>query len=208
MNETAGRIRAIVNLSLSPQLKELGFQNNGTQFYKFDGDSIQVVAVQSSRWNLSPTGRFRVNFGIHFPAVAEVLLGTDPMPKIPKEEYCILRGIFSVPDLWWAVDPSTDIERTAEKLTAYWRDDVWPWLAKNKFLSEAAQTLERQLAGAWAAAAARLVLGERGDAERLVKKYIGGVESSEEANSAANTERTKAHLRQIRTWAAKHRLKI
>jgi hypothetical protein len=208
LNATTKRIASVVELGLSPPLQVEGFHKRGLHFHRSDDSVLQVVTVQSSQWNVAGSGRFRINLGIHFPAVALVLHGVDPMPKIPKEQYCILRGAFSVPDLWWTVDPNTDVRAVADKLSAYWRDNASPWMEKNKSLAEAARTLERQLPGLWAAAAARLVLGERDEAVRLVKACIVNLESSREANHPANAGLTTKRLREIREWASMHQLVI
>ena len=132
------------------------------------------------------------------------------MPKIPKEHYCILRGLFQRARPWWTVDRNSDVNALTEKLGLHWRDEVWPWLTKNKSLAAAATTLEQHghLAGPWAAAAARLVLGERDEAARLLKKCIANVESSADVSAPVNAKIAAEHLRQIREWAAAKSLVI
>jgi len=206
VNDTSKRIASVVELSLSPFFKAERFQKRGPHFYKFGDNFIQVVTVQSSLGNTAASGRFRVNFGIHFPAVAEVLLAADPMPQIPKEHYCILRAILLGVHLpWWTVTPTTDVRTIAHALSGHWQDDAWPWMEKNKSLSEAAQTLEHD-GDSWSAAAARLVLGEREEAVRLVKAFIVCLESSPEANSPANKKLTLSRLQKIQGWASQHQL--
>jgi len=78
-------------------------------------------------------------------------------------------------------------------------------MEKNKSLSEAAQTLEHD-GDSWSAAAARLVLGEREEAVRLVKAFIVCLESSPEANSPANKKLTLSRLQKIQGWASQHQL--
>ena len=107
MSEIGKRITAITNEGLSPRLKDYGFRKRGVNYCRTDGDSIQVVTVQSSQWNNADSGRFRVNFGVHYPNVARLLYESDRMPKFPTESYCILRAIWSVPDRWWTVDSTT-----------------------------------------------------------------------------------------------------
>lgn len=209
MSEISKKISAVVDLGFSPLLKKEGFRKNGCHFHKSEHNVIQAVTIQSNRWNTAESGSFRVNFGIHFPEVAIALRGIDRMPKIPKEHLCILRG-FSVRSPWWAVGGTSNVNAVAEDLGAYWRDIVWPWLTKNKSLAEAATTLERQedLAGPWAAAAARLVLGERDEAARLVRVCIANVESSRVPGATGKAKFAAEHLQKIREWAAAHELSI
>jgi hypothetical protein len=206
MSEIAKKITAVVDEGLSSLLKKEGFRKRSISYYRTDGDVIQVVTVQSSQWHFGDSGRFRVNFGVHFPAVAKVLDGSDPMPEFPREPYCLLRAAWSFPDRWWTVDPTTDVTLIADKLRAYWQEVVWPWLKTNKSLPEAAATLESQLVGQMAAAAARVVLGERNQAARLVRAWIAGLESSLEAAHPANLEIQTAQLQKAREWAADHQL--
>ena len=207
MSEIGKRIASIVDLGLDPYLKEQGFRRRGVNFFRADGDAIQVVTVQSSQWNYGDTGRFRLNFGVHFPAVAEVL-GGNKMPQVPKEHYCLLRAIFGFPDLWWKVEPATDERTMAGELTAYCEKLVWPWLQKNQSLAEAAATLEIERFGSnlRVAAAARLVLGERDQAKRLVRKCIADFEKSLETAHPTNVEIVAGHLRAVQEWAASHQL--
>jgi hypothetical protein len=206
MSEIAKRITAVVDEGLSSLLKKESFRKRGVNYYRLDGDAMQVVTVQSSQSNFGDSGRFRVNFGVHFPAVAKVLDGSDTMPEFPREMYCTLRAAWSLPDRWWTVDPTTDVTMIADKLRAYWQEVVWPWLETNKSLPEAAATLESQLVGQTAAAAARLVLGERNEATRLVRACISGLERSLESARPANLEIQTAQLQKVREWAADHQL--
>lgn len=210
MSEIGKRIATIVDQGLTLHLKRQRFRRHGINFYRKDGDAIQVVTVQSSQHNYGDSGKFRVNFGVHFPEVAKVLHGSDRMPKGPSESYCLLRAIWSFPDRWWKVDASTITANLALNLGAYWSEDVWPWLEENKRLPQAAKTLASQPAGAglMSAAAARLVLGERDEGVLWVKACIAGLESAVQAQSAypENVELLAAQLKRVRDWAATHDL--
>jgi hypothetical protein len=208
MSEIGKRIAAIVDAGLTPRLKEQGFRRHGINFYRSEGDGMQVVTVQSSQRNYGSCGRFRVNFGVHFPEVAKVLHGSDKMPKVPSECYCLLRAIWSFPDRWWTVDSTTVAANLVTNLSAYWSETVWPWLEANKRLPQAAETLSGQSMGRIAAAAARLVLGERGEGVRLVRLCIADFESALHAQSAdpRNVELIAMQLKSLRDWAASHHL--
>ena len=206
MSEIGKRIAAIVDAGLAPHLKAHGFRKGGVNFYRTEGDAIQVMTVQSSQHNYGDSGKFRVNFGVHFPEVAKVLHGSDKMPKVPSERYCLLRAIGSFPDRWWIVNSLTIVGDHISNLGAYWSEIVWPWLEANKRLPEAAKKLESQ--NLVAAAAARLVLGEREEAIRLVKAYIAKVESAIQARSKypENAELLAEQLKSVHDWAVSHHL--
>jgi hypothetical protein len=206
MSEIGKRIAAIVHAGLAPHLKAQLFRKRGVNFFRTDGDALQVVTVQSSQHNYGDSGKFRVNFGVHFPEVAKVLHGSDRMPKVPSEPYCLLRAIGSFPDRWWTVNPTTIAGTLASNLGSYWSEVVWPWLDANKRLPEAANTLEGH--DLVAAAAARLVLSERDEAVRLVKARIADLESTIQAQSAHPeiVELLTARLKDVRDWATGHHL--
>lgn len=208
MSDIGKEIAGIVDASLTPLLKERGFRRRRNNFYRSDGNGLQVVTVQSSQWNYGNSGKFRVNFGVHFPEVAKVLQGSDPMPTSPTETYCLLRAIWSFPDRWWTVDSATITANLVLALGAYWSEIVWPWLESNKRLPEAAKTLESQPIGRVAAAAARLVLGEREEGVRLVKMCIADFENAIQAQSSypENVKLITSQLRNVREWAASHDL--
>ncbi len=208
MSEIGKQIGAIVDAALAPRLKEQGFRRRGINFHRTDGDAIQVVTVQSSQHNYGDSGRVRVNFGVHFPEVARVLLGSDGMPKVPSECYCLLRAIWSFPDRWWAVDSATNTTNVVLTLGTYWSETIWPWLEANKRLPEAVKTLESQPMSLITAAAARLVLGESDEAVRLVKACISSLENAIQAQSAypGNVAILTAQLKNVRNFAAKHDL--
>lgn len=208
MSEIGKRILAIVNAGLTPCLKGQGFRKHGVNYYRIEGNGAQVLTVQSSQWNRGDSGRFRVNFGVHFPEVAKILHGSDRMPKIPSEAYCLLRAIWSIPDRWWTVEPATIAANLVLNLGEYWQATIWPWLKANERLPEAAKTLEKQPVSRMAAAAARLTLGEHDEAVRLVKLGIADFESALQSQSThpANVELIAGHLKTLREWAAAYHL--
>jgi len=91
-------------------------------------------------------------------------------------------------------------------LGVYWSDVVWPWLEANKHLPHASKNLEGH--NLVAAAAARLVLGERDEAVRLVKNCVASFEGAIRSQSAIpeNVELLTAQLKSVRDWAATHNL--
>jgi len=208
MSEIGKKIASVVDSNLGPLLKEYGFRRRGRNFHRVDGKALLVVTIQSSQWNYGGSGKFRVNFGVHFPEVAKVLLGSDKMPKAPVETYCVLRGMWSFPDRWWQVDAATDTSELGVSLRAYWSETVSPWLEANKHLPTAAKTLETQLVGRMTAAAAHLVMGEREQASRLVRVCVTDLESAilKQSSDAANVELLEGQLQDLRNWATKHGL--
>ena len=206
MSEIGKKISEVVDFGLAPRLREQGFRRNGINYHRYDGDGIQVVTIQSSQRNYGASGKFRVNFGVHFPEVAKVLHGSDTTPEALNESNCILRAIGAFPDRWWKLAPSTNTASLSSSLSKYWIETVWPWLESNKKLPEAARTLE--CTNPPAAAAAHLVLGQPDQAVRLVKLWIANLEAAIRAQSdhPANAELTAQQLANFREWAARQDL--
>lgn len=206
MSEISARILEVVKAGLVPHLKKQGFRGSRVNYYRKDRDCIQVVTIQSSQLNHGDCGKFRINFGVHFSGVAKLLHGSDTMPKIPSETFCVFRPIFLFPDRWWNVDPATDTSNAASNLGTYWTETVWPWLQANKTLPDAATTFAHQ--SPVAAAAARFILGERDEAVRLVNQCIVDFETAikQQAAYPASVEALTKQLSSVREWAAKFRL--
>lgn len=211
MSEIGRLIDRAVNLGLRPRLRDCGFRRNSTHYWRGEGDVIQVLSVQKSQWNSSDSGKFTLNLGVHFPLVAEVLLGRDNMPRPPQESYCILRQragmLLSGRDEWWTVTPETDVDELAGTLQRALEEHVLPWFERNKSLPQAAGELERQK-HYLPAAAVRLVLGETEEAARLVQSAIRLVETGTDFQHPANADLKAKYLREYRDWARKHRLPL
>ena len=211
MSETAKRIKKIVDGGLSPLLKSKGFRKNSTNFSRKDGEALQVINIQSSNWNISTSGRFTINIGVHFATVAQMLGGTDPMPSPPKEYYCLLRRrvgqlIRDGRDHWWKVTPESDIDALAAELNLVWENHISLWLEKTKTVAGAAPELEEGLVSPMAAAAARLVLGEREKAENLARAVIERFKIDLQTAHPVNTELIASHLKTSQQWAFEHNL--
>ena len=212
MNDVAKKIKVIVDLGLRPLLKQAGFRKGGTHFSKVDQESLEIINVQSSQWNNTSSGKFTLNVGVHFGTVARMLHGTDPMPAIPKEHYCLIRRRVGMllpggKDHWWVVTTDTDAESVAAELSSAWRDYISPWLEKFKTTAGAAHELEKDNGMySWTAAAARLVLGEREKATRLVETAIEFLRTNSDFAHPANAALMEKRINEIRLWAAAHGL--
>lgn len=212
MNNSAKQIKAIVDRGLAQQLKQAGFRKNSTHFSRTYGEALQIVNVQSSHWNTASSARFTLNIGVHFASVAVMLYGNDPMPAPPRETFCLLRTRVGMilparADRWWVVTPDTNVETVAAELSSAWNDCILPWLEKNKTIAGAVQELERAtFVHPLVAVAARLVLGEREQAARLVNMVLQQFGTALQDSHPVNTELIAGRLKQVRQWAADHGL--
>jgi|SRR5271163_1513503 len=208
MNNSAKQIKAIVDRGLAHQLKQAGFRKNSTHFSRTYGEALQVIDVQSSHWNTSSSARFTVNIGVHFASVAVMLYGNDPMPAPPREVFCLLRTRVGTilparADRWWVVTPDTNVEFVAAELSSAWNDCILPWLEENKTIAGAVPELEKATrVHPLAAAAARLVLGEREKAAHSVNAVLERFGTALQDSHPANTELIAARIKEFREWAA------
>jgi hypothetical protein len=109
-------------------------------------------------------------------------------------------------DHWWVVTPESDTDAMAAELSSIWREHVSPWLEKVKTISGAAQELETSiLVNPLAAVAARLVLGERGQAAQLLDAVIKRSEANKYPDPA-NAALRASHLKEFRKWGVTHGL--
>ena len=133
---SAVAVADIISRAVQPLLKQQGFKKAGATFRRAAGDCIQVLNVQSSRWNSPEAATFTINVGVFFPAVhslADGLLGPPSLRGGPAEYNCTVRkriGSLIPPttDLWWTVRPGESTDRVVEEVRAAVRDVALPWL--------------------------------------------------------------------------------
>jgi len=208
MTEIRDKIRAITFAGLEQPLQKSGFQRHRTQFARQFGESLQVVNIQSSKWNTKVSGKFTLNIGVHFSKIASLLYGKDPMPANPKESRCIIRARVGMlmpgrRDHWWTVTPETNVEQTSEDVAAACADHVLPWLERFATISGTNWKIGGFiLQHTWAEAAANLVLGDRAKATQCVAEELRRILSDPAFEHPANAKWKEERLAQLRKWAA------
>lgn len=196
MSEIAKRIEGVVRAGLAPLLKGKGFRKKGGSYYRSDGGGVvSVVNVQLSQGNSANEGRFTLNLGKYFPAVAQ-LEGMASDLEFPKEYECTVRRRIGelMPghtDHWWRIDAATDEVVMAQQLVEAARDLALPWLNSLRGYAE----LRRELAAfpSLTAAGAELLDGDPVAAAGIAQAFI--------------QERPRAEAR-ARSWAARHGLTL
>ncbi|HKN75209.1 MAG TPA: DUF4304 domain-containing protein [Candidatus Acidoferrum sp.] len=208
MTEISDKIRAIASAGLEQPLRKSGFQRHSTHFARQFGESLQVINIQSSKWNTKGSGKFTLNVGAHFSKIASLLYGKDPMPANPKESHCIIRARVGMlmpgrQDHWWTVTPETNVEQTAGDVAAACAEHVLPWLNQFASISGTNWKFERFiLQHTWAEAAANLVLGDRAKATQCVAEELRRIHSDPAYEHPANAKWKEERLAQLRKWAA------
>src|SRR4051812_41065423 len=108
MSVPAKVIDDVVARSLRPRLKALGFRRKGRYFCLSRPGAFACASVQASQWNAGSDGRFTVNLGVYFPALAQLFGETEPV-TFPLPHQCVLPLQKRLPQLafggdsWWEV---------------------------------------------------------------------------------------------------------
>jgi hypothetical protein len=161
-------IDAAVALELAPFLAAQGFRKSGRDFHRDDGESIAVFNVQASRSNAGNTGRFALNVGRYFPAVA-ASEDTLKAGRWPKEHECTIRRRVAAPedqgDRWWRVWTDRDNAEVACEARQFVDTHALPWLARTSTLAGLrAEGLPKKTA-----ACVALLAGDVGEAVRIAR---------------------------------------
>jgi hypothetical protein len=165
-------IDRLIGLELAPYLKSMGFKKKARDFYRVDAESIAVINVQASQGNAGEKGRFTINVGRYFPAIAKVqdktLSGSHP-----KEYECTVRerlgALMDGNDKWWVVDTATDNAEIASELRYVVERFAMPWLQRIATLSGLRQNPARSQPLTEASLA--FLFGDRESAIRLAREF-------------------------------------
>jgi hypothetical protein len=172
-SEIGRKIDLIANGELGARLKAHGYRKKGRTFHRRSDESVCVVNVQASQSNVGSTGTFTINLGVYFPGIEEPLTGGAPSDP-PREYDCTLRqrlgGLMPETggDRWWSV--GADVGAVSEDVSEAWRVFGQPWLDAHATLAGARAELTRR--NALHGALASMLLGDRAEAERLVRLYL------------------------------------
>jgi hypothetical protein len=169
MSEIGRVIDRVAADALTNPLKAAGYQKAGRTWRRRVTDAVQVVNVQASRHNFGADGRFTLNAGVYFPALA-ARLGLFPPTDAPEESDChVHTRPMPLGKNWWKVRApgaaKTD-EEGGRVLGA-----VLSWLDRVVDLERARDELIRH-GPLWWAAAASLELDDHAAAARLFAQAV------------------------------------
>jgi hypothetical protein len=194
MSEISREIDEVVRIGLASFMKREGFKKRGRNFFRESEDRVDVLNVQSSRWNSGESGSFTINLGVYLPAIAD-LSEALPVRGLPKEYECTLRERIGslMPcnrDYWWAIESGSNLEVIASEIAATVEVHALPWFARMSNMNEVKKELHRYHRS-FTSAAIALLQGNREEAG----KYL----------EMACKEQPMA-VERIRAWGMKHRL--
>jgi hypothetical protein len=201
-------IDQIAGEALADPLRAAGYRKTGRTWRRRTDGCIQVVNVQGSRHSGGADGRFYLNLGVYFPALAVRLALFEPTDA-PNESDCHLRlRVTPAGKSYWAVhlvggapaEPDAEkvlgavfswLDRRADRRGPQKNDRVrsdlrealeqraLPWLDRMQDLRTSRQALV-DCGDLQVAAAASLVLGDRDDARRLLERLLAKRPASRE----------------------------
>ena len=200
MSEIGRVIDGVAADALGAPLKAAGYRRDGRTWRRRVGETVQVLQVQASQSNVGADGRFLLNAGVYFPALAarlELFPPTDaplemdchvrarPMPpgrqwwrvraagvaKPDQEAGGVLGAVFSWLDRRADRRASRTNARATQELRQALEHYALPWLARLIDLPSARDELVRRGPLLWAAAAS-LELGEQAAAAQLFAKAL------------------------------------
>src|SRR5271168_414765 len=166
MTDTNQKIRTIVARGLAASLEQAGFHRHGDDFSRKYGEALRIVNFQRNKWNTKECGKFTLNIGAHFPSIATLLFGKDPMPTNPKESRCLLRvrvGLLmpGERDHWWDVTSKTNADDFTQEMRDVCSSYIFPWLDKFKTVADTNWNLRHGIIQhTWTEAAANIILGD------------------------------------------------
>jgi hypothetical protein len=179
-SEIGERIGRVIDLDLTPRLKKAGFVKTGRSFHKTAGEAIQVINIQSDKYNFGFKGKFTVNLGVFFPAVFKIAYD-HPIKGKPKEYQCALRRRLGhlMPvrkDWWWALSEMSDDTAIAADLAKAMCDFGLPWLTERSDIEWLRRAQRGDFAGSFEQyLAAKILLGKREEARKLLLRKMDSI---------------------------------
>ncbi len=214
MTDTNQKIRTIVERGLAPSLKQAGFRRHGDNFSRKYGEALHVVNFQRNKWNTKESGKFTLNVGAHFPSIATLLFGKDPMPANPKEVRCLLRvrvGLLMPDerDHWWDITPQTSADDFTQEMGAVCSSYIFPWLEQFKTVADTNWKLRYGIVQhTLAEAAANIILGNRTKAAQCLEAEVRRINDDSQYLQPDNVKFKQARMVELRKWAANQELVI
>ncbi|MBD3920015.1 DUF4304 domain-containing protein [Paenibacillus sp. PR3] len=117
--------KKIVTEIITPKMNNLGFKKSSYNYYKKVDDTLGICFnLQPNKYNDQEEVRFTFNVGTFVPNAYEVYINlnsNNELPKFPKEYNCIERkrigNLKKTTDLWYTLNPSTDIETVHKEVS-------------------------------------------------------------------------------------------
>jgi Domain of unknown function (DUF4304) len=145
----------VINSSLTPILRPLGFKKTGHNLRRALAQCTQVVNVQASNWSSAKDLRFTVNMGVFYPQVLAhgPFDGWRPSLSAPPEHRCQLRARLGqfMPggeDKWWTIHAVDDASPVANELREMFKAHGLPWLEAVSHFEDARLRGDTRVAGA------------------------------------------------------------
>lgn len=127
-------IDLLIKLALTDGLKAAGFKKQARTFRRRLADgSVQVIEIQSGKYNEGSQGEFTINLGLYLPAIAHMT--GQALLEQPRACQCHIDDRIGhilpdrLCDYWWPIDSHTDDQALAADLRAAVMQHALSWLA-------------------------------------------------------------------------------
>ncbi len=148
-----GVIDQVVRAFLDAPLRVAGFTRKARVWNRPRGNLVDVVDIQTSRWNEPGNQSFTLNLGVFVPAIYRTCWQKEP-PRFAKEEDCLVRrrlseGLGEVlyggkqKEQWWTIHDSTDIDRVGNEVAGLLVSRVIPFFDRMDSLAAIHDVLEK-----------------------------------------------------------------
>ena len=115
-----------------PFLRERDFKRTKATFHRAVGDNWQVVNLQKSAWSDRDSAKFTVNLAVALDRLRDGLHDWGE-GKRPPHARCHLQERLGFllrddEDVWWDIDPHTDVASLADTVNTALEQYAFPWL--------------------------------------------------------------------------------
>jgi len=126
-------LKSLVNETIAPLLKTLGFKKSGYNFYR-EAEEIGVsINLQQSKWNSAEAKQFTINVGLVHKEIFRTMCSKE-LTKFPKEYDCLISTRLShlkhEKDNWYELNVNTDFSSIANQFNNDILDYLIPFIKK------------------------------------------------------------------------------
>jgi hypothetical protein len=139
-------IDQLVRTPLDGMLRVAGFRRKGRVWNRSREHLVDVVDLQSSKWNTAADQSLAVNLGVFAPSVYRVCWQKEP-PPVAREEDCLVRrrlshDLESQVDQWWTIRDARDLETAGAEIVSLLSSNAIPFFDRLGSLSAIREALE------------------------------------------------------------------
>lgn len=157
----------MIRTAIADVLRPLAFKKRRNSFFRDTGHGWILIDFQASQFGSRDKVSFTINLGVSF---FELQPPDEAPPSLGRAHVRerIGRVISTSGDIWWSLDPASDLTTVAVEVTELLSREAIPWLEQRVDLADvlAATQLDASFVEPWQLARLR-VLAERAEQHAL-----------------------------------------